>query len=139
MTGSWIRSGGNVSRTRTRVIRGPWGSAARDRRDDGDVVALLQGGLLALEEADVLLVDVDVDEPPDLAALLDQPLPEPGVLPLEVLDQVHHGVALRLHLARALRHSPQGSGDSDQNWHRRVSLLTGLGFQLRQRPVEGRE
>src|SRR5687768_4596907 len=46
--------------------------AARDGRDDGDLVALLEGRGRALQEPDVFLVDVDVDEAAKLAAVLDQ-------------------------------------------------------------------
>src|SRR6267142_1414229 len=64
--------------------------AARDGRDDGDLVALLERGGRALQETDVLLVDVDVDEPPERAAVLDQALLEPGELALQDLDQIGH-------------------------------------------------
>src|SRR5262245_60784854 len=56
--------------------------AAGDGGHDGHVVAGLEGGLAAVQEADVLLVDVHVDEPPQLARLVDQALAHAGELAL---------------------------------------------------------
>src|SRR5712692_11584900 len=91
--------------------------ASRDRWHDGDLVALLQRGLGALEEPDVLLVDVDIDEAPDLPAVLHQPLLEARVLALEVQDYVVHGVARGLDLGRALGHAAKRRWDSNHNGH----------------------
>src|SRR5689334_11165555 len=44
-------------------------SAAGHRRQDGDLVGVLDLGVQAVQEADVLAVDVDVDEPPQAAVL----------------------------------------------------------------------
>jgi hypothetical protein len=53
--------------------------AARDRGEHHDLVAVAQGGLEAAQEADVLVVDVDVDEPAQVA-VVDQPVLEAGVV-----------------------------------------------------------
>src|SRR3954447_590395 len=45
--------------------------AAGDSRQDGDFVALLDGGIEAIQEADVFPFDVDVHEPPQVAVLGD--------------------------------------------------------------------
>src|SRR5208282_6208898 len=45
-------------------------SAAGDGGNDADLVAVAQGGFLVLEEANVLLVDIDVDEAPQGAGLV---------------------------------------------------------------------
>jgi len=45
-------------------------AAAGDRRDQHDFIAVLEGVGLAAEEADVFVVDVDVDEAAQLAGLI---------------------------------------------------------------------
>src|SRR5256885_15743013 len=82
--GSWIRFEGNVSRTRVRVIASTLLPTSRNGGHDRHRVAVLEGGLLAVHEADVFLVHVDVDEAAQLAALVHPPLLEPGGLALEV-------------------------------------------------------
>jgi hypothetical protein len=89
-----------------------------DGRDDGDLVALLERGGRALQEADVFLVDVDVDEAPELAAVLDQAILEPGELALQHLDQVADGAGVGLDLGRALGEGAERRGDADENRHR---------------------
>jgi len=42
---------------------------ASDSRQDGDRVTVGNGGLQAAEEADVLVVQVDVDEPAEVLAV----------------------------------------------------------------------
>ena len=44
--------------------------SARDRWDQHDLVAILKGIRFAAQEADVFVVDVDVDEAPQLALLI---------------------------------------------------------------------
>src|SRR3954470_13917532 len=53
-------------------------AASGDGRHDGHLVAVLQRGGLVVQKADVLLVHVDVDEAPQLAGLVQQPLAQPG-------------------------------------------------------------
>src|SRR5437867_4857452 len=89
--GSWIRLAGNVSRTRVRVIVNTLLAASRDGGHDRDRVAVLQRRLAAVHEPDVFLVHVDVDEAPQLTALVHQPLPQAGKLALEVGHDVVHG------------------------------------------------
>src|SRR5206468_11756196 len=99
------------------------------------LVVLLEGGLRALEKADVFLVDVDVDEAADLTAFLHQPFPHARELTLQILDQVADRVGRHLDVGRALGHRPQGSGDAHTNSHPGSPCLAGpgspgLGFSL---------
>src|SRR5688500_20324159 len=98
MIGSWIRFDGNVRRTRIRVMMPAASAASGDGGHDGDDVGVLERGLLAFEEADVLLVDVDVDEAAELPAVVDEPLLEPGELALEGGDHVVYRLAGGPHL-----------------------------------------
>src|SRR5581483_4669059 len=61
-------------------------SAAGDRGQDRDLVAVLDGRVEAVHEADVLAADVDVDEPTQ-SAVLGDPAPE---LPVAVVEGVEH-------------------------------------------------
>src|SRR5690349_1223077 len=62
------------------------GSAAGDGRQDDDLVAVPERGVEPTGEAHVLVVDVDVDEPPQVAAL-DEAALDAGVATLEVVDE----------------------------------------------------
>ena len=77
--------------TRTNVRR-PVGAialpipAAGDGGQHDDLVAVAELGVQTAEEADVLVVDVDVDEPAQVA-VLDQPVLDAGVVGLQVVDE----------------------------------------------------
>src|ERR687888_451822 len=118
-----MSSGGNVSRTRMRGIVSTGSTAPGDGGDDRNLIAVLERGLLRLEEPDVLLVDVDVDEAPQLARLVDEALLQPGELALQVVDQALHRVAPGLDLGVALRDRAQRGRDPYEHRHA-GSLLT---------------
>src|SRR4029077_1956573 len=67
--------------------------AAGDRRDDRDLVAVLDGRVEVLEEADVFVVGEDVDEAPHLAAVVADALLDARELRLQVGDQRTDGGA----------------------------------------------
>src|SRR5262245_8476357 len=92
-------------------------TSSGDGRHDRHLVAVLEPGLVALEEADVLLVDVDVDEPPELSRLVQQALAEARELPLEVADDVGDAAARGLHLGAALRKGAERCGNPYQHGH----------------------
>src|SRR2546426_9215865 len=71
--GSWIRFEGNVSRTRVRVMAGTLLPTSRDGGHDRHRVAVLEDGLLAVHEADVFLVHVDVDRSEEHTSELQSP------------------------------------------------------------------
>src|SRR5437870_13632824 len=112
-----MSSGGNVSRTRRRGIVSTGSTAPGDRGDDRDLVAILERGLLRLEESDVLFVDVDVDEAPQLARLVDESFLQPGKLALQVFDQALDRVALGLDLGVALRDRAERGRDPYEHRH----------------------
>src|SRR6266540_3495766 len=99
------------------------GSAASgDGGHDRDGVAVLEPRRPALQEADVFLVDVEIDEAAQLALLVDEALTESGELPLEVLHDVIDGAGLGLDLGVALGERSQRSRDPYHHGHA-VSLL----------------
>src|SRR5579875_2214480 len=66
-------------------------SAARDRRDDGDGAGVGDGRVDALVEADVLLGHEHVDETAELAAVVEDPVAEPGVGRVQALQDLADG------------------------------------------------
>src|SRR5262249_16023880 len=76
--------------------------ASGDGGDDRHLVGLLEARLLAVEEPDVLLVDVDVDEAPELAALVYQALAQSRELTLEIVHDGGDALALGLYFGGAL-------------------------------------
>src|SRR5262245_38514838 len=105
--------------------RAGWGSAAsRDGGDDRDRIAFLEGGRSALEEPHVLVVDVEVDEPAQLALLVHEPLAQARELAFQVLHHVVDGLALDRHLGVSLADRPQGGGNSNDDGHRPPPDLT---------------
>src|SRR3989449_4943321 len=116
-----MSSGGNVSRTRMRGIVSTGSTAPGDGGNDRDLVAILERGLLRLEEPDVLLVHVDVDEAPQLARLVDEPFLQPGELALQVLHEALHRLTPRLDLGVALCERAEWGRDPYEHRHARSS------------------
>src|SRR5262249_51049317 len=61
-------------------------SASGDGRDYGQLVTVFDRRLQVAEEADVVAVQVEVDEAPDTAFFVAQPLLDAAVLAFEVVD-----------------------------------------------------
>jgi hypothetical protein len=68
---------------------GPFGRILKAHRgQDGHRIPVLDGRVQAGQEADVLVVEVHVDEAPQAAAVVDQPVAQPAVPLLQVGEQV---------------------------------------------------
>src|SRR5215470_127384 len=91
--------------------------ASGDGRDDRDLIAGLERGLGALQEADVFLVDVEVDEAAHLPAIVHETLFEPGILLLEIVDQPPHRIGGGLHLGLPLRQGAERCRNSHEHGH----------------------
>src|SRR5215204_1691911 len=88
-----------------------------DRGQDRDHVAVGQLGVEGAEEADVLVVDVDVDEAMQGAVLGEQGAGDPRVAPVEVAEQVADGVAIGGDGLLAAGVLAQDRRDTDFNGH----------------------
>ena len=75
-------------------LRGSCIRAAGDRRDQHDLVALLEGVGVAAEEADVFVVDVNVDEPAELALLVLDLVAERGEGLVDIISRLGRLVAV---------------------------------------------
>src|SRR5262245_8525215 len=94
---------------------GTLGTAARaagHRRQDGDRVAVRHRRLELGQVADVLVVHVDVHEAAQVAVLGEQPIPEAGVLRVEVREQCADRGARAVHRARAAGRLAQDGWDT---------------------------
>src|SRR2546425_6521610 len=111
-----MSSGGNVSRTRMRGIVSTGSTAPGDGGNDRDLVAVLERGLFRLEEPDVL-VDVDVDEAPQLPGLVHESFLQPGELALQVVHQALDRVAPGMDLGVALRDRAERGRDPYEHRH----------------------
>src|SRR5674536_251952 len=85
---------------------------AGHRRQDRHGVPVGHRGLQATEKAHVLVVEVDVDEPPQLA-VLHQPVAQPGVPAVHVSDQAGEGLTRALHGLLPIRVAAQERRDPD--------------------------
>src|SRR5713101_187555 len=104
--------------TRFEITAGSGGSASSGYgRNDGHLVARLELRLRALEEADVLLVDVEVDEAAHLAAFVHETLLHPGILLFEPVDEITHVCGVDLHLGLSLRQRTERRGNSYEHCH----------------------
>jgi len=65
--------------------------AAGDGGDDADFVAVLERRLAVFEEADVLLVDIDVDEAAHLALVIHEAFLDAGEARLQFDDRLADG------------------------------------------------
>src|ERR1700743_2266971 len=83
---------------------------SRDRRQDRDHVSVGDGRVEVVEEADVLLADVDVDEPPQTTVLGD-PAAELAVTLIERVERFADGRAVDAGDALAARRLAQLGGD----------------------------
>src|SRR4051794_29271020 len=87
--------------------------ATGDGRQDGERVAVLDLGVERAEEADVLVVDVDVHEPEQVALGREQPALEAAVLGVEIVDEAAQRVAGALDDLRAAGVAAQNGGNAN--------------------------
>ena len=90
--------------------------AAGDGRQDRDAVAVGELGGDAVEEADVLVVEVDVHEAAQLAAV-DEALADAGVAALQVGEELGEGRALALDGLLAVGVGAEDGRDADLDGH----------------------
>jgi len=92
-------------------------AAAGDRWDQHDFVAILEGVGLAAEEADVFVVDVDIDETAELAGLVLDLGGERGKVLVDVGDEAGQvrGFAGELFLAVGVANEGGRENDLDRN------------------------
>src|SRR5260370_15338012 len=114
MIGSFRALPRNVRRT---VVRATRRSASSDRRDDREVVTVLQRRLEPGTEADVFVVPVDVDELAQLPLVVVEPLLEARVLLIQLVERLRHIGGIDLDDGRATRELAKRAGDANLDRH----------------------
>src|SRR5215217_7224191 len=76
--------------------------SSRYRRHDGDLIAILQGGVLPFEKPDVFFVHIDVDESAQFSGLIAQAIFQARMRTIERLDHVGNAAWLCLDFALPL-------------------------------------
>src|SRR5690606_13808483 len=102
------RPPGAISDGRTRRSSKP----SSDRGDDADFLVALQGRVEAVEEADVLLADIDVHEASH-SLVVEEPILDPRVVALEVVDEGAHVGPAGLNTLFTAGEAAQGRGNAD--------------------------
>src|SRR5277367_480827 len=92
-------------------------TSAGNRRDDGDIVAILDLGAELVEEADVVAVQIDVHEAAQFAGVVHQTLAHPGVAAFEILDNGLDRIAFGSNFIDAGSEAAQRGGDSNPDSH----------------------
>src|ERR1700727_929911 len=116
------------------MISRPSGRASGDRRKHRDGVAVLDRRLQAAEETYVLVVQVHVDEAAQ-PAVGDQPLLQPGVAGVDVIDELAQRGALALYLLGAVGVGAQDRRDTNVDGHQ--TLHSGQDRDMSSEPGRG--
>ena len=93
-------------------------SPPRNRGHDADFITLLHWRFLVLEKADVLAVDVDVDEAAHVALRVEEAFADAGVLLVERGEEFAEGCALDLDGVEIVGQGPERGGDGDGYGHK---------------------
>ena len=92
--------------------------ASRDCRDDADFVAVLERRLAVFEEADVLLVDIDVDEAAHLAFFIHEAFLDAGEARLQFDERLADGGGVDFDQLLVVGQLAERRGDADFFWHK---------------------
>src|SRR5262245_49565669 len=98
------------------ALMGGSARSARHGGEDRDLLALGHRGLDPVAEAHILAGDEHVHEPPQ-GAVLHHPVAEPGVLGVELVDQLADGARGALHGGGAAGDGAQRGRDADGHGH----------------------
>ena len=98
---------------------------AGDRRDDAERVARLHRGPFPIEVPNVLVIQIDVDEAPELPFVVVKMLLQPLVLRREVAEQLADGGAVDFDDVLLAGKGPKGRGDIDLGGHGLMLTVAG--------------
>src|SRR5947207_11706303 len=95
----------------------PPGLASGDRRDDRQIVTVLQRRLEPRPESNVLVVPVDVDELAELTLVVVEPLPKARVFVVQLVERLRDVVGIDLDDGRAASELAQCAGHTNFDRH----------------------
>src|ERR1039457_3613319 len=90
----------------------------RNRRNDADFIAVFKHRLFVFEEADVLLVDIDVDEAAHLALVIHEAFLDAGEARLQFDERLADGGGVDFDQLLVVGQLAERRGDSDFFWHK---------------------
>src|SRR5258708_6824561 len=122
--------------------------SSSNRGNQEDTIAFFESAGFAAEEADVFLVEVDVQELADLALIVANVAAEIGEAGSKLVEGIGDGGRATVHFRRAVGEAAEGRGNFDGYWHCNspcpdLCLCTcrcgaELGFQIRLEGFEAR-
>jgi hypothetical protein len=92
-------------------------AAARNRRHKQNPITFFEGAGFAAEEADVLLVEVDVEELADLPLIVADVAREIGKAGRELVESFGYRCRATVNFRRAVREAAEGGWDFDHDGH----------------------
>src|SRR6267154_3298476 len=90
---------------------------AGNGRDQQNAIAFLEAAGFAPKEADVLFVEIDVEELADLAAFVADVAGQIGEARGEIRERFGDGGGTTINLGRAVGKATEGRGDFNSYWH----------------------
>src|SRR5713101_6595964 len=106
--------GSLTGRSRRRWVQS---ASARNRRDEENAIAFLEGAGFPAEEADVFLVEIDIEELADLALVVANMAAESREAGSELVEGFRDGGGATVHSRRTLGEAAERSGNFDRNGH----------------------
>ena len=91
---------------------------SRNRRDDADFIAVFERRLAVFEEADVLLVDIDVHEAAHLAFFIHEAFLDAGEARLQFDERLADGGGVDFDQLLVVGQLAERRGDADFFWHK---------------------
>src|SRR6266852_3185843 len=91
--------------------------SSRNRRDEQNTIAFLEGAGFAAEEADVFFVEVDVEELADLALIVADVAREIGEARGKLVEGIGDGGRATVDFRRAVGEAAEGRGNFDGYGH----------------------
>src|SRR5437899_633836 len=103
----------------TRHSRQRWvqSASARNRRDEENAIAFLESAGFPAQEADVFLVEIDIEELADLALVVADVAAESREAGSEFVEGFRDGGGTTVHPRRALGEAAERRRDFDRNGH----------------------
>jgi hypothetical protein len=99
--------------------------------DDTDFVTVLEGGLLILEETNVLLIDIDIHETTDGAVFIEESIADAWVTGLQFGESSADVVGIDFDEFLVVGQFAEGRGDADLRGHS-SKMGVGLSFRFQQ-------
>jgi len=92
-------------------------ASARNRRDEENAIAFLEGAGFPAQEADVFLVEIDIEELADLALVVANMAAESREAGSKLVEGFRDGGGTTVDLRRALGEAAERRRDFDRNGH----------------------